>query len=155
MIIDNVDNLMHLIAGTFDEMFGKRINEAGNLNKYNPTPEISDKHIVLNAVLLMSLDDISDHKALMRDKISHTLLKYGGRELFNLITRRKYLPQYIMQVLDFLFDQHILKHNSSWHQNQNMDKSRLNWDVKIIKLNQASINVHYSIVELPQQWIKK
>jgi hypothetical protein len=146
LIIENANLLMQLISGTFDAMFETVLIHLENNKKYDPNPEISDKAVVVNTVLRMSLSKISNIEVLEKSGVTIPALNCMDKDLYFLLNVRSYLTPLILKVNDFLFEQHIKNQNASCKTIQERGMPCINWDARIIQCDLAIMDVRYTIV---------
>ncbi|GAP70803.1 hypothetical protein BA6E_125240 [Bacteroidales bacterium 6E] len=145
-IIENANLLMQLISGTFDAMFETVLTHLENFKKHDPNPEISDKAVVVNTVLRMSLSKITSIAVLEKSGVTIPELNCMDKDLHFLLNVRSYLTPFILKVNDFLFDQHIMNQKTSSKTIQERVMPYINWDARIIKCDLANMDVRYTIV---------
>ncbi len=146
MILKNLENLIDLIEGTVDEMFVNSLNPSGNFRNYIQKPEISDKILVLNGVLMMALSDKTDIEIPREYTATCTLLGYKGREIISYLKGRIHLIQKIMLVNDFLYEQHCTHRNEQIILNRGKENFFRNLDVRILRLHLTTLSLHYALI---------
>ncbi len=146
-ILQRVNELTELISGTVDEMFVTTINQSGNFRNYNQKPEISDKTLVLNAVLMMSLSEKNNNENLIKHNVTCSLLEDNGREIFLFLKGRIHLIQYIIKVNDFLFNQHITHKNAQINLIQETGRLLRNLEVRFLRLQKTNLYLHYALID--------